>query len=487
MSSTSEGQFVLKNGGSPEKDISYIEDHISPSHDTKAEKLARTKADLSVLPLLFLGMTVFQLDRMNLASALTGSFMDVIHVNQNTINLGNQLMFLGIVVLEIPSNMLLQQIGPRKWIAAQVFVFGVIATFQIFLKSRAGFLVTRSLLGLAEAGYIPGSVYTLSTWYTRRELAKRVAFLFFGMFGGNAISPLLGAGLLRLDGRGGLSGWQWIFLIEGIWTISVSLLLLFVLPGSPDTPKPLLSKGLIRFSKEDQLVLCERLERDDEEKKGGARGSPIPLKIVLKTLLNYRRWPHYFATASVFATWSPLTTYTPTIIMALGFQRVQANALAAIGGFITLPVVFFFAWVSDRTNKRGLTVMAAITSYLIVLIVARIVHPHVGKWSRFGLWTAVNGMAVGYHPIHNTWVQLNCTDTRERSIAIAMWVMSAILGLMAGTQIFRKDDGPFYPTGLTIMIALVAFGLVMAAVQEVIYLALNHRTRSRGGRALYVP
>ncbi|KAJ9292420.1 hypothetical protein DTO271G3_8794 [Paecilomyces variotii] len=458
-------------------------------------------------------LTLFQLDRMNPATALTGGVMDVIHVNQNTINLGNQLMFLGIIVLKIPSNMLLQQVRicyihvflrfkfeVRTYINLLKYrsvhangslhkfsFFGVIATFQIFLKSRAGFLVTGSLLGLAEAGYIPGPIYTLSTWYTRRELAKRVAFLFFGMFGGNAISPLLAAGLLRLDGRGRLSGWQWTFLIEGIWTITVSLLLLLVLPGSPDTPKPLLSKGLSRFSKEDQLVLCKRLERDDEKKKGGARGSPIPLKIVLKTLLNYRRWPHYFAAASVFATWSPLTTYTPTIIVALGFQRVQANALAAIGGFITLPVVFFFAWVSDRTNKRGLTVMAAITSYLIVLIVARIVHPHVGKWSRFGLWTAVNGMAVGYHPIHNTWVQLNCTDTREKSIDIAMWVMSAILGLMAGTQIFRKDDGPFYPTGLAIMIALVAFGLVMAAVQEDIYLALNHGTRSKGGRAVYVP
>ncbi|TQB70163.1 hypothetical protein MPDQ_000817 [Monascus purpureus] len=63
--------------------------------------------------------------------------------------------------------------------------------------------------------------------------------------------------------------------------------------------------------------------------------------------------------------------------------------------------------------------MAAIASYLIVLIVARTVHPHAGKWSRFGLWTAVNGLAVGYHPIHSTWVQLNCTDPRERSIAIA--------------------------------------------------------------------
>lgn len=83
---------------------------------------------------------------------------------------------------------------------------------QMFLVDRTGFLVTRSLLGLAESGYIPGAIYTLSTWYSKTELAKRVAVLFFGMFGGNAISPLLGAGLLKLDGKRGLTGWQWIFL-----------------------------------------------------------------------------------------------------------------------------------------------------------------------------------------------------------------------------------------------------------------------------------
>lgn len=80
------------------------------------------------------------------------------------------------------------------------------------MKNKTGFLVTRSILGLAEAGYIPGAMYTLSTWYTKQELTKRIAVFFFGMFGGTAVSPLLGAGLLKLDGRAGLSGWQWIFL-----------------------------------------------------------------------------------------------------------------------------------------------------------------------------------------------------------------------------------------------------------------------------------
>lgn len=165
-----------------------------------------------MLPLLFLGLLVFQLDRMNLASALTGGFAADIRVTQSTINLGNQLMFMGIVIFEIPCNMALQRVGPRKWISAQVLVFGFIAIMQVFIKNRGGFLATRLLLGFAEAGYIPGACYTLSTWYNKRELAKRVAIFFFGMFGGNAISPLLASGILQLDGHRGLRGWQWLFL-----------------------------------------------------------------------------------------------------------------------------------------------------------------------------------------------------------------------------------------------------------------------------------
>lgn len=83
---------------------------------------------------------------------------------------------------------------------------------QVFVKNRGGFLAARLMLGFAEAGYIPGAVYTLSTWYTKRELAKRVSVLFFGMFGGNAISPILASGILKLDNARGLKGWQWLFL-----------------------------------------------------------------------------------------------------------------------------------------------------------------------------------------------------------------------------------------------------------------------------------
>ncbi|PLN76991.1 MFS general substrate transporter [Aspergillus taichungensis] len=404
------------------------------SHDTKPETVSsRRLADIQVLPLLVLGFATYQLDRTNISSALTGGFAGAIHVDQNTINLGNQLMFLGVIALEIPSNMVLPIIGPRRWIGSQVLVFGIIAALQVFVRDRTGFLITRAVLGLAEAGYIPAAMYTLSTWYSREQITTRIAVFFFGMFGGTAVSPLLGAALLKLDGRGGLAGWQWLFLVEGAC--------------DKDTPSP---------------------EEDTNTT------TTIPLTTVWKTLTNTRKWAHFLATACVFATWSPLTTYTPSIIMSLGFPRSQSNALAAVGSFLTLPVIIFFAWLSDRTKQRGAVVMLAMACYLVALVVLRaMLRAPVGKWGMFTLWTTVNGLAVGYHPIHNAWIQMNCCSKAERSVI----VMTATGGLMAGTQIFRGDEAStLYPRGVLIMIALVLVGLVLTGVQVLVYMLFNRRS-----------
>ncbi|KAJ5424473.1 hypothetical protein N7445_010446 [Penicillium cf. griseofulvum] len=369
---------------------------------------SRRIADLQVLPLLVVGFASYQLDRTNIASALTGNFATIISVDQNVINLGNQLMFLGVILLEIPSNVILHKIGPRQWISGQVCVFGIVACLQIFVRNKLGFLLTRTVLGLAEAGYIPGAMYTLSTWYTKEELTKRIAIFFFGMFGGTAVSPLIGAALLKLDGKHGLFGWQWIFLVEGLFSVAMSIILFCFLPEHK------------QVSASDQVNISE---------SGGVHLSKKPLahpgkthisfRLVWETLTDIRKWPHFIATSCVFATWSPLTTYTPSIFMQLGFARIEANALCAIGSLLTLPVIFLFAWMSDKLKKRGLTVMAAIFVYLIALVILRIMMRRVDKWGKFGLWTAVNALAVGYHPIHNSWIQINCKSSEERSISVA--------------------------------------------------------------------
>lgn len=148
---------------------------------------------------------------------------------------------------------------------------------------------------------------------------------------------------------------------------------------------------------------------------------------VWRTILNIRKWPHFLATASIFATWSPLTTYTPSVIMSLGFSKVEANGLAAVGSILTLPVVFLFAWLSDRAKKPGVTVIAAIAVYLVALILLRTVQSYASTWGKFGLWTAVNAFAVGYHPIHNAWIQVKCRTPEERSISLACVFLKSCL------------------------------------------------------------
>ncbi|KAK3693209.1 inner membrane transporter yfaV [Podospora appendiculata] len=460
----------------------------APTWTEEEEARARRKIDLSVLPLLCLGLLVFQFDRMNLASALTDGFAEHAGIDQDTVNLGNQLLFLGTVALEIPSNMLLQKIGPRKWVSVQVLLFGFVGTMQIFIHNRAGYIASRLCLGLAESGYIPGSIFTISTWYTKRERARRVAIFFIGMFGGNAVSPLLASGILKLGGKQGMAGWQWLFLIEGLFTFFVATLFFCLLPGSPEIPRPLIGRGgVIRFNEGDRRILLERLDLDNGVPlQSGSELLPrkpkahIPLSVVWKTVKQYRRWPHFVSTFCVFSTWSPLTTYTPSIIMSFGFDRINANALSAVGASLAPIIAFTFASISDFTNKRGLSVIAAQCCYLVALIVGRSVQPLVGTWGHWSLWTAINAFAVGYHPAHNTWLQLNCHEAEERSISIAMWVMSANTGMMVGTWYFRANDKlSNYNTGLLIQICMVAVGIAFAILQEVIYLVHNRRVAEK--------
>ena len=101
-------------------------------------------------------------------------------------------------------------------------------------------------------------------------------------------------------------------IVEGLFTICVALILIFFLPGSPSTPEPLLSPGIIRFDDADRDVLQKRLEQSSNE---SAEERGIPLRLVWETVSHWRRWPHYVSTFAVFSNWSSLTTYTPSIMV----------------------------------------------------------------------------------------------------------------------------------------------------------------------------
>ncbi|EEY21216.1 conserved hypothetical protein [Verticillium alfalfae VaMs.102] len=151
--------------------------------------------DTAIMPLLTLGFYALQLDRGNIGNALTDFFLRDIGITQNQYNIGQQLLSLGIIILEIPSNLVLYRIGPVLWLGGQMMAWGLIATFQAFQKGLAAYYVTRFLLGLGEAGFIPGSLYTITRWYKRNETSKRFSIFFLGNMLASATSGLIAFGM----------------------------------------------------------------------------------------------------------------------------------------------------------------------------------------------------------------------------------------------------------------------------------------------------
>jgi len=190
-----------------------------------------------LIPFLFLCYIIAYIDRINVGFAglqLQRAFGVDASRYYVIYGWGAGLFFIGYFLFEVPSNLALQRIGARLWIARIMIVWGVVASAMMFVKSPASFYVMRFLLGAAEAGFFPGVILYLTYWYRAQDRARTVAlFATAGTLAGLVNSPISG-GLLRLDGTLGLAGWQWLFLIEGIPAVVVGVLVLFVLPDKPE-------------------------------------------------------------------------------------------------------------------------------------------------------------------------------------------------------------------------------------------------------------
>lgn len=172
------------------------------------------RLDCILMPILVAGFFVLQLDRNNISNAMTDSLAPDLGITKDDVNLGNQLQLIGIIVAEIPSNLVLQKVGAHIWLTAQLLLWGAIALGQSWITGKSSFYATRFLLGLFEAGYIPGAQYILALFYKPEELALRTAVFYFGNYLATATGSLIAAGVLQMGGLEGMAGWRWLFLGE---------------------------------------------------------------------------------------------------------------------------------------------------------------------------------------------------------------------------------------------------------------------------------
>jgi MFS transporter, ACS family, tartrate transporter len=196
-----------------------------------------SKITRRLVPLLFLSYIIAYIDRINIGFAKL-QLREVLGVDPGVFGsvygLGAGLFFIGYFLFEVPSNLVMQRVGARLWIARIMIVWGLVSMSMMFISGKTGFYSVRFLLGVAEAGFFPGVILCLTYWYPARERARIVALFASGaVLAGVLGSPVSGL-ILGLQGKCGLEGWQWLFLLEGIPAVLMGLIVLLVLPDRPE-------------------------------------------------------------------------------------------------------------------------------------------------------------------------------------------------------------------------------------------------------------
>jgi MFS transporter, ACS family, tartrate transporter len=288
-----------------------------------------------VIPFLFLLYIVAYLDRINVGFAAL-QMNESLGFSATTYGFGAGIFFLSYTLFEIPSNVILARIGARVWIARIMVSWGVVSAAMMFVRTAPAFYTLRFLLGAAEAGFFPGIIFYLTRWFPGRERARTVAaFMTATLVAGVIGGPLSGA-LLSMHGVGGLAGWQWLFLLEGIPAVVLGVVVLRVLDERP-ADATWLSAG-----ERETLIACLR---DDELRK--------KLETTSVALRNRRTWLLAVIHVVIPVTLYGIGFWMPQMLKAAsGSNNFVVGLLSAVpyaAGAVAMVVI---GRHSDRTGER---------------------------------------------------------------------------------------------------------------------------------------
>jgi ACS family tartrate transporter-like MFS transporter len=312
------------------------------------------KITLRIVPFVMLLYFIAFIDRVNIGFAALTMNKDL-GFSPTVFGFGAGIFFLGYFLFEVPSNLILDKVGARIWIARVMITWGLISGAMAFVQGSTSFYVLRFLLGAAEAGFFPGIILYLSFWFPARQRAAVTAiFMAAAPLSTVLGSPLSGA-LLEMHGLLGLSGWQWMFIIEAIPALILGVVVLFYMTDRPEQAKWL--------SDEERNWLVTTMNAEAAKKAGKASHSVwrglADLRVIALSLV-------YFGTSAGLYT---LGIWAPQIIKEFGLTSMQVGFLNALPGVVAVVAMVLWARHSDRSGERTWHVVSAclLASFGLVL------------------------------------------------------------------------------------------------------------------------
>jgi ACS family tartrate transporter-like MFS transporter len=289
-----------------------------------------------LLPFLGLLYVISYLDRVNVSFAKL-TMNAAIGIDDATYALGAGIFFIGYFIFEVPSNLILERVGARRWIARIMVTWGVISAATAFVTGPASFMTMRFLLGVAEAGFFPGILLYLTYWFPASELAKVVGLFMVALPLSGLIGSPLSAELMRLNGLG-LDGWQWMLIIEGVPAVLLGVACLFYLPDRPEEAQ------WLEPNQREWLTTTLAAER-----QAVARSGQTTLRAAL---VQPRVWALAVAYFGIVLALYGFNFWLPTLISSHGVALRYTGWIAALPFLCGAPFMVWWGRRSDRRNER---------------------------------------------------------------------------------------------------------------------------------------
>jgi len=331
-----------------------------------------------LMPVLFISYILAYIDRINIGFAAIRMNADL-GISPYIYGLGAGVFFLGYFIFEIPSNLMLEKTGARRWIARIMISWGAISACMAFIQGPTSFIIVRFLLGVAEAGFFPGVILYLTYWFPLEYRARIIAAFMVAIPVSLAVGAPLSTAILQMDGIGGLKGWQWLFIIEGVPTVLFGLVFLTVMPDKPRDAKWL--------STEERSWLQNTI--DSEHKAVAAVHGTSVLRAFADPRLIALAFIYFANTTANLG----LAFFLPQILKGLGLSDMQTGLMTSVPYIFGTLGILIFGYVSDKYKERRWTLFAALALTGFGLIAAGLMT---------GSLLAVGVMAIAAVGIYGT-------------------------------------------------------------------------------------
>ncbi|RDL36438.1 uncharacterized protein BP5553_05790 [Venustampulla echinocandica] len=424
------------------------------------------KMDIRFLPIVTLIYLFAFIDRSNAGNARVLGMEKDLKLTGDRFNIGLSAFYVTYVVFEVPANLLCKKFGPKLWLPFLAISFGLVTTCMSVLQNYHGFVAARVILGVFEAGIMPGITYTLSCYYRRHELVKRVgAYASVASLSG-AFGGLLASGLTQIPPWGMIHTWRNIFFFEGLISILLGVIAYTLLPTSPETASFL--------TEEERRLAVKRISIDTKSRSV----EKLEMRYVKRAFFSINTVLMSCASFCTLLTMNSMALFVPSLLSGMGYSGIHSQLLSVPPYAWAACFCVTVTYLSDRTKTRGLWLIGAMPFTALGFILLLTVNQVGVRY--FAIFLCLTG-AFTASPTLLAWSVENSAGHTTRAIVAGTTVGFGNIGGILATWTYVVDDGPKYVRGHAINLSFACLAVLILGAST-LYLRWENRQRSLGRR-----